>query len=126
MRELGGKLNSECAVGLANWQPSDPKILSLSMLVKIPRYFCDSKPRNQVLDMFLAWRVPLQCTRSPPDASLAYPSPLRTTLATLASQNSHLRPSMPLKPSPVTHDSLDLRLALLMLPYAYLSITGVT
>jgi hypothetical protein len=45
------------AVGLANWQPSDPKILSLFMLVKIPRYFRDSKPRNQVLDMFLAWRV---------------------------------------------------------------------
>jgi hypothetical protein len=42
------------AVGLANWQPSDPKILSFSILVKIPRYFHDSKPRNQVLDMFLA------------------------------------------------------------------------
>jgi hypothetical protein len=24
------------AVGLANWQPSDPKMLSVSMLVKIP------------------------------------------------------------------------------------------
>jgi hypothetical protein len=62
------------AVGLANWQPSDPKILSLSMLVKTPRYFRDSKPRNQVLDMFLTWRVPLQRTRAPPDVSLAYPS----------------------------------------------------
>jgi hypothetical protein len=66
-------------VGLANWQPSDPKIPSLSMLVKIPQYFCDSKPRNHILDVFLAWRVPLQHTCAPPDASLAYPSPTDVT-----------------------------------------------
>jgi hypothetical protein len=117
-----------CVVGLANWQPSDPKILSLSMLVKIPRYFRYSKPRNPVLDMFLAWRVSLQCTFALP--ALAYPSPLLVTLASLASQNSHPSPLRAHLKSPVpstaTHDSLDLRLALLMLPYAYPSITDVT
>jgi hypothetical protein len=55
-------------VGLANWQPSDPKILSLPMLVKTPLYFRDSKPRNHILEVFLAWRVPLQRTHALPDA----------------------------------------------------------
>jgi hypothetical protein len=70
----------EChGVGLANWQPSDPKILSLPMLVKTPSYFRNSKPRNHILEVFLAWRVPLQRTRAPPDASIAYPSPTDVT-----------------------------------------------
>jgi hypothetical protein len=50
-----------------------------------------------------------------------HPCSLRVTLASLASQNSHLSPLrahlMPLVSSTVTHNSLDLRLGLSTLPY---------